>query len=477
MLNKENYHLVLSNEFINIIKRIDHRISDKLLFLNKNEDYGFPMSYIDIIDDNMISYTPSKKVIDIIKNNSKPTPIIWQSSRNEHRLGRFISKFEIDNDPNSIELFINKYKAEIKSLNNFDNFDIVEGDLISKYYHHNSYSKGGGPLNKSCMRHDHCQDFFHFYNLNNEKVKMVILYENDKKNKILGRALLWQIDDPKVTLLDRIYTSNDSDINLFIKFAKKNGWLYKSTQKFDEQKFIDLNGDEINLNCKIYLKDIEHKYFPYLDTFYFFDKKNNYITNDYNEYKNNKYIIKLRSTDGREQGNENFVYDVYNNDFINIEDSVYSIYDDTRIYKKDAIQIDNNYISPNSIRYSKYDNKIYYKNDVIWSNFQNSFINKKESFVVLLDEEGKTYDYMHSDFKGEYFEYVSTEDNYYDKQLVIKTSDNNFYLKSKYNEDEIKKQSELLDKFKKAKDLNNFFDEFIEKIGKIGNNYKINDIS
>jgi len=460
-MKKVQYKLILSENFVEILKSINDPISRKLLFLNNNSDYGYPMSYIDITDKtDYIKYTPAKKVID--NRGNIPENLMWNSSRNEQKIGRFISKLIMDH-PNKVEAFVNKFKAEIKSLNNLDNFEIVNGNKISRFYHEQSYTPGGGSLNKSCMRHDKCQDFFKFYNINPDKVSLVVLYEDEKRKHILGRALLWNIDDPKIQLLDRIYTTKDSDQNLFIKLARKNGWYYKSDQRFDSTGILDNTGKSVDLKAKVYLRKEKHRYFPYLDTFYFYDKINSYITNDVEEYKNNKNIVRLRSTDGGDKGNENFVFDTYNNDFIKTSESV-SDYNGNLILNRDAIKISGGYrTNPNNIRLSEYDGKIYLKDDTVWSTTHKTFINSKKSFKVFFDEKNRC-DFIHSDLKGETFDYVYDRDCYFIKELLVKGIDDKFYLKKYYNEEEVKKKMVSRSRFDEASDLNIYFDEFIKKI-------------
>lgn len=313
------------------------------------------------------------------------------------------------------------------------------------------------------MRHDKCQDYFQFYNINPDKVSLVVLYSDEKRKHILGRGLLWNVDNPDIKLLDRVYTTKDSDQNLFIKLAKKNGWYYKKSQRFDENGIMNSAGKEIKFKGKVFLKDEKHRYFPYLDTFYFYDKVNCYITNDFEEYKNNKNVIKLRSTDGGDKGNENFVFDTYNNDYVKARE-VLSDINGNYISKNDSVDVEGYHTNPNNIRFSEYDGKMYLKDNAIWSTTHGTFIYHKKSFRVLFDENGNKYDHIHSDLKGESFEYVHDRDAYYIKELLVKGVDNKFYLKKYYNKEEVKKKMVSGKRFDEAKDLNVYFDEFIKKI-------------
>jgi hypothetical protein len=451
MKQHSNYTLILSDELRNIFKNINDKMSRNLLFMDNNEDYSFPYTLIDISSkDDMITYAPSKV---IIKNKRED----WSVSRNEMKIGRFISRIGLW-DQKDIELFVNKFKSEIKMLNNLDNFEIVEGRNLKKYYFYKYYSDGGGSLNKSCMRHEHCQPYFNFYVENKDKVKLVILKHNNS-NKILGRALLWKIDEPKnLMILDRIYTTNDSDQNLFIKLARKNGWYYKQSQKVNETYFVDPKTFyKVKLNCKIYLKPIKnYEYYPYLDSFYYYDTHNFYITNNKDDFYNNKYTVRLRSTDGRELGNENFVFDYYNNDYIRSNDSVHCYYDDMRIHKKDAVKIGTKYYTPNSVRFSEYDGKIYSKYNTIWSNWHLSYMNKDDIVKVFLNE--SEFDFLHINLKGDIYNFDEITQVYYMNSLLIK--DNNKYYLKKSNKKRVKKNKKDISN----EILDDVFKTFIEKI-------------
>lgn len=457
---KKLNELILSDRLLFVLNKINNetkggdRISKKLLYLNNNTDYGFNISYINITDKiDHISYISSNKI--------KDTNYNWTKNRNSQKIGRFLYQI-LKEDAKSIEDFVNKFKTEIKLLNDNFNFKLIKGKDITKYYSEKYYVPGGGSLNKSCMRHDKCQSYFYFYESNDNKVNMLVLYD-DTKTKIIGRSLIWYIDEPKITIMDRIYTTFDSDKELFMQYAKNMKWYYKKTQSPTEKKFIDFKGNEIELNCKILLKKEKYQYYPYLDTFYFYDVNDNYLTNDLSEYKKNKYIIRLRSTDGGNKGNENFVYDRYNDDYISILSSK-STSTGYNIYKRDALFISGVLLEPDNVRFSEYDWKLYYRDDVVWSYYHNTYIYKNNIFKVYLDNDMKKYDYIHGDFNTEIFDYVHNKDRYFLKKLLIKGIDNKMYLKNEYNEEKVKKMLKNKNRFDEVKKLNSFFDEFIVSV-------------
>ena len=114
---------------------------------------------------------------------------------------------------------------------NFDDFKIVEGDDIVKYYNGNMYVDYADEtvLGQSCMRHKSCKNYIKFYAINKKQVKLVIMFgKNDDdtmSDKIAGRALLWTLDslggEPTDRLfMDRIYATNDVEVDMFKVFAK-----------------------------------------------------------------------------------------------------------------------------------------------------------------------------------------------------------------------------------------------------------------
>jgi len=190
--------------------------------------------------------------------------------KSDVRLGRFLNKFiaavskDFNNKMNitaaTIEKFVNLYEAElIIRQNAFDDFKVVEGEDIRKWYHQKYYEGGSGQLSNSCMRYPTCQDFFDIYVQNPEVCKMLI-YINEY-NELRGRALLWTLSDGK-KYMDRVYTSKDSYDNLFLKWGNKNGY----------SKTI-VNSSVVNVNAK------DYELYPYMDTFTYYDADEGKLSN------------------------------------------------------------------------------------------------------------------------------------------------------------------------------------------------------
>lgn len=163
----------------------------------------------------------------------------------------------------------------------FKDFEI--STKIRTTYHKDSYETSKGTLGNSCMRYDECQEQLEFY----EKVgvKILILKGNDG---IKGRALVWENclfrkneedEGIIITFMDRIYTNNDADVELFKEYAKSKDWFRKVSQDYDETKeFYDGSGYKVkgvisyktNLKLEFYdenqMKLGSIKKFPFIDT-------------------------------------------------------------------------------------------------------------------------------------------------------------------------------------------------------------------
>lgn len=172
------------------------------------------------------------------------------------------------------EVFSNAFKAEICSCNNFE---LVSGEDIRHWYCENYYYECKGTLGNSCMRYENAQDYFDVYV---DKAKMLI---TKKFGKLTGRAIVWEIDE-NITLLDRVYTCYDYLYNCFIDYAKEHKWYIRQDNSLlhtgDQQEWLTPDDDYTHsqfIPFTIHL-DKRYEYFPYLDSFRYYNDDGNYIT-------------------------------------------------------------------------------------------------------------------------------------------------------------------------------------------------------
>jgi hypothetical protein len=219
----------------------------------------------------------------IIRTEGVKEKEVWTKSRQEISVGRGIralllttgEKF-LDKD---IEQFVNLYKSTIDKLNDkFSFFEVVSGDDIAYWYNANNYFQRSGSLGSSCMANAK-PSWLEIYTKNPEQCSMVIFKSPENNDKIVGRALLWTLQDGK-KFMDRIYTINDSDVILFKEYAKENGWYSKFHNASTESgKSSAPDGGIEELDLVVNLSQKYYDYYPYLDTLKYFTPGSGILNN------------------------------------------------------------------------------------------------------------------------------------------------------------------------------------------------------
>jgi hypothetical protein len=128
------------------------------------------------------------------------------------------------------------------------------------------------------MKHVRSQKRLPLYTNNPNKIKL--LYILNPNGKLLGRALLWKLDEPTGKIyMDRVYSTEDYIEKLFYDYAKKKNFLTKN--EVDKQNIRMI----VNLGMD-YGPPTNN---PYMDTFKFFVKNGNYLTNRFRNFKAGEY--------------------------------------------------------------------------------------------------------------------------------------------------------------------------------------------
>lgn len=277
----ETYPIVLSRRFVKILRKIDDNISNLIIQYAK-EKKNFKETFIDKTEkEDIVTFISSEKVNKLISDGLTNLEEIWINPlRVEMKIGRLINRLVGDKvKPQEIENFVNDYKAIIKLKEMSKKFKIIEGEDIRKWYLQENYAEGGGNLSKSCMRFRFCQSFLDIYVKNPEKVRLLILLD-ESKQKILGRALLWFLDIPKNNIfMDRVYFTDDFILNMFINYAIKNKWLYK-LESMENIMQVVFNNKIIRTTLAVGIKNIDYKYFPFIDNIGFYESTKGILTND-----------------------------------------------------------------------------------------------------------------------------------------------------------------------------------------------------
>jgi hypothetical protein len=300
--------LVLSLGLRRALKHINrNEIANDLIEMHKNNVSS--ISYIDLTNNiDKVSYIKYGRIVDEFKqkdidplsNGIYNLRYGWTENREIIKIGKLINKlFPNKYSKKEIEIFINLFKSYMKTILSDINFDVVYGGRMNYWYLNDNYLRGGGTLNRSCLRKSNKNKYINFLSGNPKLCRLLILKNSD--NKLLGRSLMWRIGDK--TYMDRIYTRFDEDVNLFINLAKKKKWLYKSKQTYGDVPIIDTNTNT-EITSKLYMenfKKINFDGYPYMDTFQYYNPKTFTLTNDENVFYKGSDYIKLNQVDGSYQ--------------------------------------------------------------------------------------------------------------------------------------------------------------------------------
>ncbi len=266
-----------------------------------------------------LSYIPKSKI-------KEDTNFSTEKGRVTIKVGRFVTKFiskesinEFGITPSDIESFVNIYKSYFTPDKN--NMKIIEGEEILKWYLEDNYafSNGArcGSLWNSCMRQSERNKFMKLYSKNPDLVKMLIFLSDD--GKLRSRALLWQdvkdLNGTSYKIMDRIYSIYEQDVYLFKTWAKENGYITKLEQSAKCENLFDLHGIAVRIDCFVNLTNHQLSYYPYLDTFKYYNPRNGQFSNS----SNFTHIYKLVQSSGglephREEIEEEFYEDEHFDD-------------------------------------------------------------------------------------------------------------------------------------------------------------------
>lgn len=231
-------------------------------------------------------------ISDMLKKNR---PGFWTQSRNPIKIGRFIRQvFPGKYSDVDIEKFVNEFKSSGEKEK--ESFVLAEGKDIETHYWHENYKEMAGDLGRSCMAR---KKFFNIYTQNPEVCRLLVLLEDDK---VIGRSLIWKLDrnngESEIEyFMDRQYTIEQSDVVKFTNYAKENGWAYKTYNNHHSYSNITYLGKEMNCEMVVKVEKKNYDEYPYMDTFKRFDPKTGELFNDTDKDDHEGQYL-LEDTDG-----------------------------------------------------------------------------------------------------------------------------------------------------------------------------------
>lgn len=188
----------------------------------------------------------------------------------EMKFGRFLKVSDIDNELTNImiEKLTNDYISQQEGSK--IKIEYLSGDRFKEGYIKDNQICASS-LSESCMNGK--PQLLDMYSENPEVISLLVVKNNDK---IIGRSILWNIND-NVKYIDKSYVSFDWVDNIIKKEINKKNYL-----------------TILESETSIKLNKFSFEKFPYLDTFRYFDDQNGVLCN-YKTSTSNKY---LESTSG-----------------------------------------------------------------------------------------------------------------------------------------------------------------------------------
>lgn len=342
-------------------------------------------------------------------------------------------------DSSEFEKFNNLVKSYISVIGDEEGegkkiaLKVINGEEIKAAYLESNYSGILGTdtnLYNSCMRYEQCQNYLKIYTQNPDNVSLLVAHDNN--GKVIGRAILWLMDDGKKAM-DTIY-AHESITQSFIKWAHDNNHYYKSKQSCHHDDFDRHLTDGAIGKLIVTLKKYRFEEYPYMDTLSILEGNELRNANTVSEYK------VLKNIDGGFDQNES-LYDVFNECNIDEDDARYVNYtrpngrnieghiniDDLSSVRNEWV-LDEDCVDVDGENYLKNDDNIYY-------------IESRDAYFTI-DDCVTTYDYqtIHIDDSVNLCEGVYDEDYAHEDDAKKCAFDGEYYI----NEDMIEINGDMI---------------------------------
>ena len=213
----------------------------------------------------------SSFINDLFNNEYKSESLTDEQKEENKRLGR-------KTPAQILEEFVNAYKAAREP----GKFELVKGSDIPYWYYELNYETQNASLGDSCMKGEECESFFNFYAKNSDKVSLLIMKSRFSDNKIIGRALVWDLTEPEGRIyMDRIYVNYEHDYENFKNYARNKGWLFKKEQNmYADETIVDSKTNESKEMILIVRNMKPNETYPYLDTLKYYNPTNEVLSNN-----------------------------------------------------------------------------------------------------------------------------------------------------------------------------------------------------
>lgn len=330
---------------------------------------------------------------------SKDIENIYSKNRNSLKLTKVINRISKEQfKPDEVDIFTRKVIAKLTALSNFK---LIKGEEIGNWYNVSNYAETKGSLGGSCMR-EKKSSFFELYTQNEEVCSMLILLDDD--DKLIGRALVWKLHDHDINdapkelfFMDRQYVIDETDVQRFRNYANEQGWAYKTNNNhhsLEEVTYKD-NSKSTQMEVKINVEDYDN--YPYMDTFRKYDPNEGILYNNKDKENSDGFYI-LESTTGGYSEIRTGIYSSYEDEYIDEDYAIWSEVVDSYLHIDRASEV-----TSGSTRYrgwypEGYDDLVYdewldeyiHINDSIWSEHYGYYILQDNACnsIVAINSDG-----------------------------------------------------------------------------------------
>jgi len=348
------------------------------------------------IEPGSVSNQISKKILDGSISQSDVNTLYNNSpyelkgkARSEAKIAKLVNQiFPGKFSKKEVEEFTNTFKNLKKQENEFE---LVKGKDIVKWYDKASYVEKTGDLGNSCMRYARCSSYFKIYTENPESVSLLILKDADGE-KILGRSLVWKIEidiEGVEYYMDRIYTIDDATKKMFQDYADEKGWLKRLTSSYGDCKDFRLGDAEYeDYEAKVSLDKWKFSQYPYMDTFKKLDVSDGTLINDEDDSESGYYI--MTHTDG-DYDDTSGKWSNWFDCRIAEDNAVYSDPLDDWIYRSDATRVTIGSSRNRGWYPDEYEDLVYdsvreeylHEDDATWSEYHDSYIYHEDAIDAI----------------------------------------------------------------------------------------------
>ena len=423
-----------SEDFVKILNLMkDNDVAGEILKLI-GTDIKTNYNFIKTTEDpSKLAFLPDSQAVRKLSQGMSKEDLFAAAS-NPTTVGRLVKSIlnsnKIEVSDKSLEAFGNKFKALAQlAINGDSSISVVKGTKIKYWYDGDRYagkSRMKGTLNKSCMRHEDCQDYFDIYVYNPDVVQMII--KTNSSDELEARALLWKTTTGYY--LDRVYFTEEIYDELI------NNW---AAIKFGPMPSYSRQVPKMEIELKPHeMPDL----FPYMDTFCYY-------------YRDSSEVVakaKLMNYDESDIDRSRLWYIQSTEGEAELQDTYYSSFQDENIPRARAVwstQYDS-WLSDDYAVYSELLSDFLPVNRAVKSNLLHSWIDEDEALEIIVDSKG-TRDYCleksniwfkeestglhyHKKLKDNFFEYNG---KYYDllnsKFVMLVKKEDRVKLKAIYN--------------------------------------------